>query len=87
MHISTALPTKGVKLLNFCRFICEKEHVPHLGKGKEKSRTRKSFEKVMWRFVVVIVVLSLSRVQIFATPWTAASQAFLSFTTGSDVPP
>ena len=74
--------------MNFCRFICEKEHVPHLGKGKEKSRTRKSFEKVMWRFVVVIVVVSsLSRVQIFATPWTAASQAFLSFTIGSDVPP
>ena len=29
---------------------------------------------------VVIVVQSLSRVQLFATPWTAASQTSLSFT-------
>ena len=30
--------------------------------------------------VIVVVVQSLSHVQLFATPWTAACQAFLSFT-------
>ena len=30
--------------------------------------------------LVVVVVQSLSRVQLFSTPWTAACQAFLSFT-------
>ena len=32
------------------------------------------------RNILVIVVQSLSRVQLFSTPWTAARQAFLSFT-------
>ena len=33
----------------------------------------------MWRFVVFIVLVAwVRRVQIFTTPWTAASQAFLS---------
>jgi len=31
-------------------------------------------------WVVVVVVQSLSIVQLYATPWTAAFQAFLSFT-------
>ena len=34
-----------------------------------------------WKYLlqVVVVVQSLSRVQLFATPWTAAGQASLSF--------
>ena len=35
--------------------------------------------KVIWKFLVV-VVQSLGHVWLFATPWTAASQASLSFT-------
>ena len=34
---------------------------------------------IYWRFIVV-VVQSLNRVQLFATPWTAARRASLSFT-------
>ena len=34
----------------------------------------------MFKYVVVIFVQSLSRVQLFQTPWTAAHQASLSFT-------
>ena len=37
------------------------------------------FEK-QFRNLSVVVVQSLSCVQLFATPWTAARQAFLSFT-------
>ena len=44
------------------------------GKGvKHRSR-------YLLYFVVVVVVQSLSRVRLFATPWTAARQASLSFT-------
>ena len=34
----------------------------------------------MGRAIICIVVQSLSHIQLFATPWTAAYQAFLSFT-------
>ena len=44
--------------------------------GKEvKHRSR-----YLLYFVVVVVVQSVSRVRLFATPWTAARQASLSFT-------
>ena len=33
-----------------------------------------------WSLILIVVVLSLSRVQLFATPWTEAHQASLSFT-------
>ena len=36
-------------------------------------------------FVNVVVVQSLSRVQLFATPWTAAHQASLSITVSQDL--
>ena len=32
--------------------------------------------------VYIVVVQSLSHIQLFATPWTAAHQSFLSFTKG-----
>ena len=38
----------------------------------------KPTKNVGW--IVAVVVQSLSRVQLFATPWTAAHKAFLSFT-------
>ena len=39
-----------------------------------------------WRlFVFVVVVQSLSCVQVFVTPWTAAHQALLSFTVSSSL--
>ena len=34
----------------------------------------------LWLTIVITVVQSLSRVQLFATPWTAARQVSLSFT-------
>ena len=34
----------------------------------------------MWLVTTLVVVQSLSRVQLFVTPWTAAHQASLSFT-------
>ena len=37
-------------------------------------------------FVVVVIVQSLSCVQLFVTPWTAAHQASLSFTTSRSLP-
>ena len=45
------------------------------GKGvKHRSRY------LLYFVVVVVVVQSLSRVRLFATPWTTARQASLSFT-------
>ena len=44
---------------------------------KNMKMQNKSTEK---RFVFVVAVHLLSRVQLFSTPWTAAHQAFLSFT-------
>ena len=37
-------------------------------------------EALRWRFGLACSVQSLSRVQLFVTPWTAARQASLSFT-------
>ena len=34
----------------------------------------------LWQYNIIIVVQSLSSVRLFATPWTAACQATLSFT-------
>ena len=44
---------------------------------KNMKMQNKSTEK---RFVFVVAVHLLSRVQLFSTPWTAAHQAFLPFT-------
>ena len=44
---------------------------------KNMKMQNKSTEK---RFVFVVAVRLLSRVQLFSTPWTAAHQAFLPFT-------
>ena len=37
-------------------------------------------DSTVLHYLLVVVVLSLSHVQLFATPWTAALQASLSFT-------
>ena len=48
------------------------------------SKMKKWFNNItfssIWSLEVVVVVQSLSRIQLFATPWTAAHQASLSFT-------
>ena len=45
-------------------------------------------EKVRFQFLSppALAVQSLSRVQLFATPWTAAHQASLSFTISQSLP-
>ena len=48
------------------------------------SKMKKSFNSItfssIWSLEVVVVVQSLSCIHLFATPWTAAHQASLSFT-------
>ena len=41
-----------------------------------------NIESLTWLMLIdfVVAVHSLSRIELFATPWTAACQAFLSFT-------
>ena len=40
----------------------------------------------LWgKIIIVVVVQSLSHVQLFVTPWTAALQASLSFTVSQDL--
>ena len=39
-----------------------------------------SFEKVTYIYLFLAVVQSISRVRLFATPWTTACRASLSFT-------
>ena len=48
----------------------------HLGHHRLLSRVRCALQQIL---VVVVIVQSLSHVQLFATPWTAACQASLSF--------
>ena len=50
---------------------------------KNMKMQNKSTEK---RFVFVVAVRLLSRVQLFSTPWTAAHQAFLPFTISQSLP-
>ena len=46
-----------------------------------KQRKRESFFFILITLLfIVFVIQSLSRVRLFATPWTAAHQASLSFT-------
>ena len=47
-----------------------------LGHHRLLSRVRCALQQIL---VVVVIVQSLSHVQLFATPWTAACQASLSF--------
>ena len=44
----------------------------------EQYGSKTSFQSIAWH--IVVVVLSLSQVQLFVTPWTAAPLASLSFT-------
>ena len=51
--------------------------------SKPANMTRKNLILLIiitYKYTVVVVVQSLSCVQLFATPWTAACQASLSFT-------
>ena len=51
-----------------------------LGKVRCPSTHERHTNWFWSKFVIIVVVQLLSRVQLFATPWTAAHQASLSFT-------
>ena len=56
-------------------------------KIKSTSKSLKMERKIfpLLSRVVVAVVQSLSRIQLFVTPWTAACQASLSFTVSQNL--
>ena len=73
------------KLMCFTRFLCLKNVVKMVLKWDlflQRSSEKKTFVQILdglWRSNAV-AVQSLGRVGLFATPWTAACQASLSFT-------
>ena len=60
-----------VSILHHSAFFIIQLSYPYMSTGKTITLTRRIF---------VVTVQSLSRVQLFVTPWTAALQASLSFT-------
>ena len=70
--------------LHWC--LCSKNII-----SKHKTFILESFKKPIHRitsngfFFVIVVVQSLSGVRLFGTPWTAAHQASLSFTTSQSL--
>ena len=54
--------------------------MPFLVSPNTHTHTHTHIFLSIWGFLVVVAVQSLSRVQFFASPWTAARQASLCFT-------
>ena len=70
----------------FCTCIFEEDICILLQNSRNKLETRSSMTVIDWNMLLnqfpqlfMFVVKSLSRVQLFETPWTAACQASLSF--------
>ena len=64
--------------LLFFRFPSHLVH--HRALGRFNAELYSRFSLVIYFIIVVVAVQSLSHVQLFVTPWTAAHQASLFFT-------
>ena len=71
--------SKASILLCSAFFIVQLSH-PYMTTGITIVLTRQTFVGKFFKDKIVIVVQSLSHVQLFVTPWTTARQASLSFT-------
>ena len=75
----------GTRQQESCRRALADAHNRPRGTPDTDEAYAQGREGVWWRLQIQIVVLSLRRVRLCATPWTAARRASLSFTTSQSL--